>query len=151
MQHCAALSRAVGTRQIDVLANNARGAASHCRRNRGPGSVPSVRNRVVLPGRVSLGKGVVKPTNDVDFAVNGIVGQVRISTGRRHWSAGGPSVSCDVVNLGLIPEDIIVIAPEYIHRVGVAGVDRSREIHSDWNICQVGPGVTNGIVAVKKA
>src|SRR5439155_19670980 len=125
MQHCAALSRAVGTRQIDVLANNARGAASHCRRNRGPGSVPSVRNRVVLPGRVSLGKGVVKPTNDGDFAVNGIVGQVRISTGRRHWSAGGPGDSCDVVNLGLMLEAIIVICTEYINRCGIGGVDRA--------------------------
>src|SRR5881398_3604969 len=142
MQHCAALSRAVGTSQIDVLAYNARGAASHCRRNRGPGGVPSVRNRVVLPSLVILTKPRGKPSDNVDFAVNWVVGQVRISAGVRHWSASAPGVSCDIVDLGLIPEDVIVIAAEYIHRVGVAGVDRSGQIHSDWNICQGGPTVT---------
>ena len=149
MQICAE-ARAVGTSQIDVLANDARGTASHCYRNRVPGGVPSVRNRVVLPSLASLIKGGIKPTDNVDFAISRVVGPPKIRPSIRHCSAGAPSVSRDIVDLGCIPGDGAVKAAEYVNRVGVAGVNRSRTVYSDWNIGQAGPSVTNRIIAVKR-
>lgn len=149
MQICAAAA-AERTSQIDVLTYSTRRAAGHWHRNRGPGGVPSVRSRVVLPSLASLTKVGVEPTDDVDFAVIGVVGQVRISPGLRHWSAGAPGLSCDIIDLGRILDDGTVVAAEYVDRVGVASVNRSRAVYSDWNIWQAGPSVTNGIVAVKR-
>src|SRR5256886_11402888 len=141
----------VRTSQVNVLAYNTGGAASHWLRNRAPGGVPSVRNRVVLPSLARFIKVDVEPTDDVDFAVVGIVGQVRISPDIRHWSASAAGVSCDIVDLRRILDDGAVKAAEYVNRVGVAGIDRSRQIYGDWNIRQARPSVSNRIVAVKSA
>jgi hypothetical protein len=97
MQICAGTGT-IRTSQIDVLAYNARGAASHWLRNRGPGGVPSVRNRVVLPRLFSLKKAGVDPTDDVDFAIIGVVGHVRKMPAVRHWSTSAPGVTCDIVD-----------------------------------------------------
>jgi hypothetical protein len=150
MQICAE-TQAVGTSQINVLANDTRSTASHCYRNRVPGGVPSAINRVVLPSLARLIKLGVEATDEVDFAIVGVIGRVNKRATLRHWSAGGPTLRCDIVDLRRILDAGVIKAAEYVDRVGIACVNRSRGVHSDWNTWQAGPSVTNWIVAVKPA
>src|SRR5262249_18394441 len=49
-----------GARQINVLANNAVSSAARRHRHVGPGGVPRIRDRVVLPGRARFKKVLIK-------------------------------------------------------------------------------------------
>ena len=44
----------------------------------------------------------VEPTDDVDFAVVGLVRRINKRSTFRHWSAGAPTVRCDIVDLRLV-------------------------------------------------
>ena len=87
-------------RQIHVLANNAVSGATRGRRHVCPGRVPRICDRVVLPGRASFRKVLIKARDDVDFAVIGIIRSAREIPRTGHWSAiGDPSVAGNVVDL----------------------------------------------------
>src|SRR5207302_10892893 len=97
------LSRSVAAipsaRQINVLANNAVSGATRGHRHVGPGGVPRVRDRVVLPGRGSFQKVLIKARDDVDLAVGRIIRRAGEIARTRHGSARAPGATSDVVVL----------------------------------------------------
>src|SRR5437870_11234472 len=138
-------------RHINVLAYNTVSGATQRDGNICPRGIPRIRNRVVLPGRVSFSKVRIKPSDNVDFVVTTIIRRARKIARTRHWSAiGDPGAASDVVYLddGAWVEAGISAA-EYINAVRGRVVNRRGIIEGTWNVRQRSPGVSNRIVPVK--
>src|SRR5262249_60437170 len=88
-----------GARQINVLANNAVSSAARRHRHVGPGGVPRIRDRVVLPGRARFKKVLIKARNDVDLAVGRIIRCAGEIPRTRHGSASAPGAGTYIVDL----------------------------------------------------
>src|SRR5437899_10299494 len=87
------------TCHVNVLAYNTVSGATQRDGNICPRGIPRIRNRIVLPSRVSFSKGRIKPSDNVDFVVTTIIRRARKIPRTRHWSAiGDPGAASNVVN-----------------------------------------------------
>src|SRR5437016_3509942 len=139
-------------RHINVLAYNTVSGATQRDGNICPRGIPRIRNRIVLPGRVSFSKVRIKPSDNVDFVVTTIIRRARKIPRTRHWSAiGDPGAASDVVDLddGAWVEAGINAA-EYINAVRGRVVNRRGIIEGTWNVRQRSPRVSNRIIDVKR-
>ena|SRR5439155_6519548 len=90
---------ATTTRQIHIFTDNAGSAGSlglRIRRSRG---VPGIGAWIILPNLALLDIARIEATNNVDFPVTGIVGDVRAPPEIRHWRACGPAAAGHIVNV----------------------------------------------------
>ena len=138
------------TCQVNVLAHNAVSRATQRNRDVCPRGIPSIRKRVVLPGRVGFSKGRIKPTDNVDFVGATIIRRAREIARTRHWSARSPDAGTDVIDLNDIAwVETSVKTAKYINRVGGRVVNRRGIIEGPWNVRQGSPGIGNRIIHVK--
>src|SRR5262249_31156528 len=139
-----------GARQINVLANNAVSSAARRHRHVGPGGVPRIRDRVVLPGRARFKKVLIKARNDVDLAVGRIIRCAGEIPRTRHGSASAPGAGTYIVDLQDARwSEGAINAAEDINLVRVRGINRRRIIKGARNARQRRPCVRTRIILVK--